>query len=46
VKSPLTTPFPTEDWRALLDIPHNRQVAVRPMGMDLWDKSGAGCRTG
>lgn len=27
VKSPLTTPFPSQDWRALLDIPHNRQVA-------------------
>jgi dipeptidase len=27
VKSPLTTPFPTADWRALLDIPYNRQVA-------------------
>jgi dipeptidase len=26
-KSPLTTPFPSQDWRALLDIPHNRQVA-------------------
>jgi dipeptidase len=27
VKSPLTTPFPSKDWRDLLDIPHNRQVA-------------------
>ncbi len=27
VKSPLTTPFPTKDWRELLDIPYNRQVA-------------------
>lgn len=27
VKSPLTTPFPNEDWRNLLDIPNNRQVA-------------------
>jgi dipeptidase len=26
-KSPLTTPFPSADWRSLLDIPHNRQVA-------------------
>jgi dipeptidase len=27
VKSPLTTPFPSKDWRDLLDIPNNRQVA-------------------
>jgi dipeptidase len=27
VKSPLTTPFPSKDWRELLDIPYNRQVA-------------------
>jgi dipeptidase len=32
VKSPLTTPFPSEDWRALLDIPHNRQVARSTWG--------------
>ena len=27
VESPLTTPFPSKDWRDLLDIPNNRQVA-------------------
>ena len=32
VKSPLTTPFPSKDWRDLLDIPNNRQVAKSTNG--------------